>query len=361
MFGLFVKKHAEAASIYNSIDVLYVQGISSMARFSKNEILNAPNLKTYIYYYRNTNYKLCNFIRYWFCLFAGFFKIYREKGMPNIIHVHILTRLAVFAFLLKMMFNVPYFITEHWSRYLNVPGTYKGKLRKMLGRIAVKNAKAIFPVSINLEIAMKSHGLYNANYHIIPNVVDDIFFREKKSTTNNKTIFIHVSTFDDKSKNISGILRSIKTLSGKTQDFEFWFVGDGSDFDSLKRYADTLMIPIGLYAFLGLKQNEELVQIYHQADFMVIFSNFENIPVVLNEALVCGLPVIATNVGGIKEIVNEENGIIIESGDENLLAETLLNAINNTTQFDKERIMKSASRFSYREVGKLISKFYNSP
>ncbi|MFH0999278.1 MAG: glycosyltransferase family 4 protein, partial [Bacteroidota bacterium] len=99
----------------------------------------------------------------------------------------------------------------------------------------------------------------------------------------------------------------------------------------------------------------------HQADFMVIFSNFENIPVVLNEALVCGLPVIATNVGGIKEIVNEENGIIIESGDENLLAETLLNAINNTTQFDKERIMKSASRFSYREVGKLISKFYNSP
>jgi len=309
MFGLFVKKHAEAVSLYNKVSILYVQVISNQGKFVKKQSIKEENINTLIYYYRNSNNKTWNVLRFWYYLIIGFCLLKKENGNPNLIHVHILTRLGIFALFLKKIYNIPYVITEHWSRYLPVPGTYKGWLRKLMGRIVVKNAKAILPVSKNLAEAMQKHGLINENYHIVPNVVEDYFFQaNKQNVTNSKTTFLHVSTFEDRSKNISGILRSIKSLSDSDADFEFWFVGEGMDFDSLKTYAKELAIPKEQIIFLGLKQGQELVDLYNKVDYLVLFSNFENIPVVINEAQACGLPVIATRVGGIPEIINDNAG-----------------------------------------------------
>ena len=360
MFGLFVKKHAEAVSLYNKVTIIYVQGVSSLLGFPKKEVISVPNLITYIYYYQNSKCRIWNSLRFWYYQIFGFLTLYKEKGLPDIIHVHILTRLGVFAYVLNFIFRTPYFITEHWSRYLVIPGTYKGWLRKKLGQIVVKNAKAILPISLNLAHAMQEHKLFNTNYQLVPNVVDDLFFQSKQTkNVNSKTVFLHVSTFDDYSKNISGILRSIKQLSEKTIDFEFWFVGDGMDFEKMKKYADSLSIPEPLICFFGLKQKEELVELYSQSDFMLIFSNFENIPVVINEALACGLPIIATKVGGITEYINESNGILINPGNEKQLVDTLYKVIYNPPKFDNETIRQTALQFSYQAVGKLINRIYN--
>lgn len=362
MFGLFVKKHAEAVALYNKVSVLYVQGISSSLPFNKSVHFEKPNLFTQIYYYKNSSFKIWNFFRYWYYLLIGYHFIKKKRGKPNVNHVHILTRLGVFALFLKKIYNTPYIITEHWSRYLPIPNTYKGWIRKKLGKIAVKRAFAVLPVSQNLEKAMQKHHLHNPNYRVIPNVVDPIFFQElTKKAIPNRISFIHVSTFENRAKNISGILRTLKRLSEKKADFEFWFVGEGMDFVFLKNYALKLKIPNNQIRFYGLKQGLALVELYQKADYLVLFSNFENIPVVINEALACGLPVIASNVGGIPEIITKDNGFLVEPQNENQLESLLEHIILNKPVFNSLEIQQKAKlNYSFEIVGSQLNDLYNN-
>lgn len=362
MFGLFVKKHAESVAKFNKVSVLYIQGISSTERFEKEQIIEKHNLFTQIYYYRNSTCKIWNVLRFWYYLIIGFLKIKKTKGQPNLIHVHILTRLGFFALILKTVYNIPYIITEHWSRYLPIPDTYNGWLRKKLGQVVVKRAKAILPVSLNLAAAMQKHGLLNSNYQVVANVVDDIFFQaQQKQEISKRTIFLHISTFEDRSKNISGILRSVNKLSEKNKDFEFRLVGEGIDFDKLKKYAEELKIPKDQILFYGLKQGQDLVDLYHSADYLILFSNFENIPVVINEAQACGLPVIATDVGGIPEVVNPKNGFLIEPQNEEQLTITLEQTINHGHIFNVSEIQEKAkASYSYKAIGEQINAVYKA-
>ncbi|HAG16435.1 MAG TPA: hypothetical protein DCG69_07930 [Bacteroidales bacterium] len=359
MFGLFVKKHAEAAGLHHRISVLYVQGISTKKLLVKQAYKEEGTVSTYSFFYKNVSCSLWNQFRFWYYLLVGYRTIVRRLGKPDKIHVHILTRLGLFALFLKFYSNTPYIISEHWSRYQKTPGTYKGWLRKKITKMVVEKAQAVLPISENLAHAMRSHQLQNPNYQIIPNVVDDIFFESIKSKKNDKTIFIHVSTFEDRSKNISGILRTIKQLSEKTMDFEFRFIGDGIDFKKLNNYADDLSIPKGLITFTGVQTDKALVAEYCEADFLVVFSHFENIPVVINEALTCGLPVIATNVGGIAEYIHAENGFLIEAANEHQLLTLFLRLVEQKPQFDSKKIRKAAfKQFSRVEIGRRLDALY---
>lgn len=362
MFGLFVKKHAEAAALYNQVSVLYVQGIPSQEKFEKRQTFNAPNLSTQIYYYRQSSFKLWNVIRFWYYLTIGFLSIKKTKGKPDLVHVHILTRLGIFALFLTLIYGFPYIITEHWSRYLPVTDTYKGCFRKKLGQIVVRKAKAILPVSQNLAEAMQNHGLLNANYQIVSNVVEDIFYHPlNKPKENHTIIFLHVSTFEDRSKNISGILRVIKQLSEINKDFEFWFVGDGVDFEAMKNYAISLAIPKKAIRFYGLLQGKDLIDRYRQADYLVMFSNYETFLVVINEAQACGLPVVCTRVGELAKHINETNGFLIDPGDEKQLESVLTNILKNKPSFNASEIQEKAREmYRYETVGKRLNAIYSS-
>lgn len=360
MFGLFVKKHAEAVSLFNSVSVLYVQGVASKERFERIQTIEAPNLFTIIYYYRISKCKLWNIIRYWYFLIIGFRYMHKTKGLPDLIHVHVLTRLALFALLLKIIYKKPYVVTEHWSRYLPSSETYTGSIRKYLTRIVVKSAAAVLPVSKLLAEAMQAHNLKNAHYHIVPNVVEDIFFQNfETESTSDKVMFLHVSTFEDRSKNISGILRVIKQLADFSTNFEFWFVGDGIDFAAMKNYAKELLIPEDAIRFYGLIKGRSLAEKYKQADYLVMFSNYETFLVVFYEAQASGLAVVTTRVGELADYINETNGYMIEPKREDQLLSVLKTILVEHPLFSKELIRKQTHNiYSYAEVGKQLDEIY---
>ena len=83
-------------------------------------------------------------------------------------------------------------------------------------------------------------------------------------------------------------------------------------------------------------------------------------PCVILEALCCGLPVIATKVGGVPEVVNHFNGILIASEDEIGLQRAILAMASGDDRFSREDISKSAQlKFSYHTIGKQISDLYD--
>ena len=305
--------------------------------------------------------KLINILRFYRANRIGIKAINEELEGIDLIHVHILTRLGLIAMYHKIFKGRPFIITEHWSRYLELTGDFKGALRKFVTRIIVSNAASVTAVTKNLASAMRKHALKNDNYVVLPNVVDNIFLSSKPEKGSNKRRknFIHVSCFEDKSKNVSGLLRVIKELSLERDDFTFTMVGDGMDLKSMKDYAAKLKIRQGIIKWKGLLEGKPLVKEMQSADLLVIFSNYENFPVVINESLCLGVPVIATRVGGIPERINKSNGILINAGDEKALLFSFRKFLDGKIKFNMTGIRnKNRNEFSPTGIGKEIFSLY---
>jgi glycosyltransferase involved in cell wall biosynthesis len=284
----------------------------------------------------------------------------KEFCKPDIIHVHVLTRLGIIALLYKLITGIPYLITEHWSRYLPTVGTYRGFWRKLATRIVVKNAGAITTVTKNLSDAMQSHRLNNKNYQVIQNVVDtELFHPAELSIQGIKKRFIHISCFEDRSKNISGLLRSLALLHITRNDFECQMIGEGMDLERMKKLADELGIHQKIVFFSGLLEGETLALAMREASFLVLFSNYENMPVVINEAFASGIPVVATRVGGIAEHVDETKGILVEAGDEKGMAKSLSQMLDTCEAYDKSLIRNYAlEHFSKKAIAEQFISIY---
>ncbi len=367
MPGLFVERHAEAIAAFCKVSVLYIHPDDKLFKKNYEIITNTKKgVFTIRIYYKTLKINLpvigevLKGIRYYRYVMKGIKLIKRANGDFDLIHVNILTRLGLIALIYRLLYGTPYIVTEHWSRYLPIVDTYHGAFRKFITKHIVKNASAVTTVTENLKQSMLSHDLKNNNYMIIPNVVDTYFFKidQQNKRSNNKQI-VHISCFEDRSKNISGILRVIKRLSDKRNDFEIRLIGEGIDLEKLKKYASELKIKDRHAFFDGLLEDGDLVNSINESDFMVMFSNYENMPVVINESFSCGVPVIATNVGGISEVVNDKNGILIEKGNEDQLLETINYFLDHYQYFDKNKIRKTAiKKFSKEVVGKKFFSLY---
>lgn len=299
-------------------------------------------------------------MRFWKAAKRGLKRIEERKGLPHIAHVHVLTRHGVFALWMKRRFRIPYVITEHWSRYLHHSASYSGMLRKWFTRLVVRHAEGVAPVSRDLQKAMLSHGLKNDHYEVIYNVVDtDCFVRVDRAPSASVHRFVHVSCFEDRSKNISGILATLKALATVRTDWQCTFVGTGEDYESLMAYAAELGLTPEHVRFTGMLEGDALVQAIQEAAFLILFSHYENMPVVIAEAFACGKPVVATRVGGIPEVVNEERGLLVEAGAEQAFREALAFMLDHHTMYDAEQIRLFAlSHFSSPEVGRRLNDFY---
>ena len=382
MFGLFVQRHAEAAALFNDITVIYCQQVNkstsqqvesqsrdasitpkkieqSVIDTSKQknfEIIRTleNNVDTIRIYYKKPKNKILSLLRFYRANMIG---LKLCKSPVDLIHVHILTRLGVVAWIQKLLHKTPYIITEHWSRYL--PGNdFGGFMRKLATKIVVRNAELVTTVTDNLAKAMQNHGLKNDNYVVLPNVVNlDMFHITSKNNTPCK--IIHVSCFEDKSKNISGLLESLKIVEQKGIDFQCTLIGEGMDFDLMKAKAEELQL-INKVSFTGLLEGQKLADELSSGNFLVLSSNYENMPVVILEALASGLPVVSTNVGGIKEMIDETKGILVEPRNKEALAEAIIKMIKTHNEYDPNYLRKSViEKYGYESVGKFLDSIYN--
>jgi glycosyltransferase involved in cell wall biosynthesis len=306
----------------------------------------------------NTLYKLWRFL---VAYIKGFHEIRKHYGLPHIVHLNILTRVGLFAYFLKIRYKIPYVITEHWSRYLPERNDYKGFIRKFATKLFVRNSSAISTVSGKLKTAMENCGLQHQNFVIINNVVDcEVFKPSGIEPSNHLKIFSHISCFDNKAKNVTGIIHAIYELSKRRNDFLCMMVGDGLDKAEVERLTEQLGLKDRYVKFTGLLEGKMLVEAFNQSAFTILFSNYENMPVVIPESFACGKPVISSNVGGIAEIINTSNGLLVESGNEKALTEAIDFMLNKGQQYDSEQIrLFAVSLFGSEAVRQQLADLYN--
>ncbi|NME72549.1 glycosyltransferase [Flammeovirga aprica] len=110
-----------------------------------------------------------------------------------------------------------------------------------------------------------------------------------------------------------------------------------------------------------LKSEKEMSMAYSAADLFILPSREDNMPNVMLESLYCGTPVMSFSNGGMKEIINETNGIIIPEVEVNALTEAVQQWVDQPPTFDREQIRKEIiSRFNLKTRGEALKTLINN-
>jgi glycosyltransferase involved in cell wall biosynthesis len=125
----------------------------------------------------------------------------------------------------------------------------------------------------------------------------------------------------DPIKNHRLALEAVQQLIRSRPDVQFWIVGEGPERPAIKALCKQLQLESHV-KLLG--ERRDVPELWNAADAAVLTSHSEGIPLVLIEAMAAGLPVAATNVGGIPEIVTSgAEGQLTAPGDADALAAQL--------------------------------------
>lgn len=285
----------------------------------------------------------------------------REGWIPDVVQLNVIQKQGFLALWLKKRYGIPYVIVEHWSGYLPENGQFMrmSRLQRELYKWIAKEAEMILTVSDKHAEAMQTCGIQNKHWGRINNVVDDFFFEPSKNRdtdiSEKRKTLLHVSCFDERAKNVKGLLRAAKVLSERRQDWRLVLVGTGIDYDDVRAFVDTLDFPKGLLVWTGELTPQEVASWMHKSDAFVLSSRYETYGVVLAEAAAAGVPILSTPVGIAEELADLIVPQEIAQNKPNRFAEfietILWNSLQNTTT-------KNADRFSSEAIGKKLTSIY---
>jgi len=226
----------------------------------------------------------------------------------------------------KLCWGIPYIISLRGG---DVPGTEPSLatihfLLAPLRRLILKNANSIVANSAGLKTISEKADPFKVD--VIPNGIDTEFFSpapDRESRRSSVFKFLFAGRFQEQ-KNLFFLLRAFSDSAKKTsKPIELHMVGDGPLAEKLKQKAKDLGIN-EIVIWHGWLDKEKLRDCYRACDCLVNPSLYEGMPNTVLEAMACGLPVIASNVAGNKDIiVNSENGILFNASDIIALADAL--------------------------------------
>lgn len=363
--GIFIRRHAEAVAPLVDLAVLYITADAGLGdRTYDSEVISTDKVGlTVRVYYRPfpvpfRPLRIFNVWRYFCAARRGIRQLRSRWGDPDIVHLHVNPPWGQIAAMRFHFYRLPFLFSEHWSGYHHANGEYRGFFRKLLTSWVVRNASAVVPVSRNLQQIMEGHGLHG-RFAVIPNAVStNIFFPATAADPGALFTFLHVSRLVPL-KNVPGILRAAGALRRERRDFQLIIAGQGEERSSLESIAERLLPEKGWVHFVGYKNEDEVADIMRQAHCFILFSDYENLPCVVAEAMASGLPVIATRVGGIPEQVQPGTGILVEAQDESGLRAAMEYILAERSRFDRAAIRRFAEKnYSFPEVGKRFFMLY---
>lgn len=356
--GNFIKNYAEAIQLNCDVKVVFVHSKANINEKFQITTNVSNNLEEAIVYFKKSTIplfgKLINTIRYIKAQNKGFQRL--SSQTVDVSHIHILTRSSFLALSLKRRLNAPIVISEHWTGYHKENGLYKGWLKKKLTEYVVNNTNIIHVVSKQLQYSMEAVGL-KGKYHSIGNVVNTELFKPTPHT--NKVLrIIYVGNLIQRHKRILDIIQTIGELSIQRENFELVIYGEGEQEEDCRQLIEGNGWNNRIF-LKGTLDRQGIAKAMAESDFLILFSETENQPCVINEAQACGLPVVVPDIPGIEERMNEKLGIVFPTGNKEEFSQALNNMLNYHHQYDAQYIRSFAEReYSEPTIAKKFESLY---
>jgi glycosyltransferase involved in cell wall biosynthesis len=351
--GVFVKEHARAAAEHAEVAVLHLDRSHDhrgLPRLSRVEREDFPTWRVAYPWSPMPASAVAHFA----AAARGWRAVRRSGFDPDVIHAHFFLA-GVPAVLLGRFTHTPVVVTEQWSVFLPDDPMELTRPLRASARFAYERADLVLPASDALRRGIESYGIH-ARFEVLPNVVDTSLFGEANGDTRNGRLLAVGLLYE--AKGYEYLLEAIELLRREGRDIELDIVGDGPERTAYTRLANELGLN-GHVVFHGIVPKPEVARRMREASLFVLTSRYDNNPCVLIEAMASGLPVVATAVGGIPEVVDESSGILARPRDPRSIADGIAAALDRPGGWDHRQIANSAAmRFGRDEIGRRLAEIY---
>ena len=365
--GDFIQRHAEAVSLYHDVQVFKV--VRDKEGSITNDVVIKENERgrlreSIIYYYSRPI--AVQFIDRIFSQLK-YTRLYRKaikeylhtQGRPDLVHVHTGMKAGLLASWLMRRKGIPYVVTEHWAGFLpeadkrfeDLPAYFRYGWTR-----TIQQSKGVQAVSTYLANDLKRLFGKQLPVTVIANVVNTQVFYPGEARDTITMCFIHVSGAAFQ-KNSMAVIEAFSILNrdGVIARLKVF----GSTQELLKEKANVYGLADSI-TFYGEVPQPVLAAHMREANALILYSRYETFGCVVIEANACGLPVIASDIPIMHELIKEgENGMFVKSEDPGELATALRSFSESPTTFDAARIAKDAgSKYGYESIGKIIGDWY---
>lgn len=301
--------------------------------------------------------------RFWFNFWAMKQVVKRHKKNPySILHLHGDFTEAYFGGKLSKKIKIPAIITIH-------AGLNK-RLLKFKNAEYFRNMDKIICVSNEIAEDLKSIGIEGKKLEIISS---GIYLNEFKNIDENRIIFLRNQYSEPiiisvgvlrVNKGFKYLIESFRIIKEKFNTATLLIIGDGPDRNELKAQAENIK---GIY-FLGRQNHDKVIEYLKIADIFILpsvstYNDREGTPTVVMEAMAAGLPVVATNVGGVADLIkNRKNGLVISHGHTEELAAAIIELINNVDISKKmsAQNLEDIKIKNWPDIAELVNEVYES-
>jgi glycosyltransferase involved in cell wall biosynthesis len=356
--GVFVQEHIKSTQGLANNRVLIISPENTRSLYKLHErftSLEEGIPVTRYYFNKALNLTFLNvYIRLVIMVYFGEL-ILVKKFYPNIIHIHF-HQSFFWGKLYATIFRIPIIITEHWSAFLGWPNI--GELRYKNAAKAFNYAKKILPVSLKIQKGITAYSGAEIEHKsiVITNTVDTKIFRYNKHNESKSSlkqlVFIGRNAEE---KDIPTLMEGMVEIKKSGITFQLHIIG-GGDYYPIDQLINQYNLENEIIQH-GQLDKVAISKILQQSDLLLLTSIIENSPCVIGEAHCCGVPVVATDVGGISELILEGN--LFEPKNANQLAEKIKQCLNKP--INKEELSEiAAKRFGYENIGQQLYNVYKT-
>jgi glycosyltransferase involved in cell wall biosynthesis len=233
--------------------------------------------------------------------------------------------------------GLPVVISEHSSLF--AAGGVRGAA-ELIARVAFAGADIVCPVSESQRAVLEQAG-HRGPFRVVPNPVDTGVFSPAPSPSPNGPLRIAVVASLVPVKGVEDLIQALSLI--KDLNVSVDIAGDGPLREALESRSAALGLR-GVVTFHGTLTSERVARLMRAAAFAVVPSRWETYSVAAAEAMACGLPVVATRVGGLPERVHAGNGILVPPRDPAALAEGVRRMLATHASFDRAAIVAEVQR-----------------
>jgi len=254
-------------------------------------------------------------------MIAFLFDVLMHTHDCDILHANWTLSGAV-AWMNNLFSKKPYLVTIQGS---DIYKAVKLPFVTTITRVSLNKAKKVLVLSQALADKVNSIGIPLSQIEVIPNGVDTQRFISQP-LEKRENVILFVGSLIER-KGVRYLLQAFANIVQNLPEMQLLLMGEGQQRAECEAFAQSLGITQHV-TFAGAQSQEQVAEGMRKAKVFVLPSIEEGLGVVLLEALASGTPIVASNVGGITDVVDNKIGILVLPGDINQLTEAILTILN---------------------------------
>ncbi len=306
-----------------------------------SEPVRLGELRKNIFYHevRTSDYPLFKFTPYEQVLTSKLVDVVKFERL-DLLHVHYAIPHASAAYMAQQILKdqgveIPFVTTLHGT---DITLVGKDPSFEPVINFSINKSNRVTAVSENLK--KETFELFDIknNIEVIPNFIclkeyklDNNDYYKKRFAPNNEKVICHVSNFR-KVKRIEDVIIAFEGIS-KEMDVKLLLVGDGPERARLEQISRNSKFSKNIFFLGSLKSTKEVLNI---SDLFILPSSKESFGLSALEAMACGVPVIASDSGGIPEVISHgKSGFLNSVGDTYQMTKNALKLLSNDSLLEK--------------------------